>query len=41
MDIGHILTAIENAFGGAIDYAMLVKIYGSENDSQDEISKEI
>ncbi len=29
------LTAVENAFAGNIDYAMLVKMYGNQNDSKD------
>jgi IS1 family transposase len=33
------LTAVENAFGGAIDYAMLVKVYGNENDTQDKSAR--
>jgi IS1 family transposase len=33
------LTAVENAFGGAIDYAMLVKVYGTENDTQDKSAR--
>jgi IS1 family transposase len=33
------LQATENAFGGNIDYAMLVKVYGNENDSQDKSAR--
>ena len=33
------LTAVENAFGGNIDYARLVKIYGNINDSQDKSAR--
>jgi hypothetical protein len=31
--------AVENAFGGNIDYARLVKLYGNENDSQDKSAR--
>jgi IS1 family transposase len=34
------LQAVENAFGGNIDYARLVKIYGNVNDSQDKSARE-
>jgi len=33
------LIAVENAFGGNIDYARLVKIYGNINDSQDKSAR--
>jgi len=33
------LTAVENAFAGNIDYAMLVKVYGNENDTQDKSAR--
>jgi len=33
------LQATENAFGGNIDYAMLVKVYGNDNDSQDKSAR--
>jgi len=33
------LQAVEDAFGGDIDYAMLVKIYGNENDSTDKAAR--
>lgn len=33
------LTAVENAFAGNIDYAMLVKVYGNENDSKDKSAR--
>ena len=33
------LIAVENAFGGHIDYARLVKIYGNQNDSQDKSAR--
>jgi IS1 family transposase len=33
------LQAVEDAFGGDIDYAMLVKIYGNENDTSDKAAR--
>lgn len=33
------LTAVEEAFAGDIDYAMLVKIYGNENDTSDKAAR--
>lgn len=33
------LTAVENAFAGNIDYAMLVKVYGSQNDTYDTAAR--
>lgn len=33
------LVAVENAFGGNIDYSQLVKIYGNQNDSQDKSAR--
>jgi IS1 family transposase len=33
------LTAVEEAFAGDIDYAMLVKIYGNENDTTDKAAR--
>jgi len=35
---GPYLNAVEKVFGGAIDYAMLVKIYGDENTNQKRYS---
>jgi hypothetical protein len=35
---GPYLNAVEKVFGGAIDYAMLVKIYGEENANQKRYS---
>jgi len=33
------LQAVEDAFGGDIDYAMLIKIYGNENDTTDKAAR--
>ncbi len=33
------LTAVENAFAGDIDYAMLVKVYGNQNDTKDTAAR--
>lgn len=33
------LTAVENAFAGDIDYAMIVKIYGNQNDTKDTAAR--
>ena len=32
------LEAVESAFGAAVDYAMLVKLYGAETDGQRQYS---
>jgi hypothetical protein len=33
------LEAVEDAFGGDIDYAMLIKIYGNQNDGNDHAAR--
>lgn len=33
------LQAVENAFGGNIDFAQLIKVYGNENDSKDQSAR--
>jgi hypothetical protein len=33
------LTATENAYAGNIDYAMLVKVYGNQNDTKDMVAR--
>lgn len=33
------LEAVENAFGGDIDYAMLIKLYGNQNDTHDTAAR--